>query len=362
MPRSPSIEALRSQIDRLDDEILSLLSRRATLAAEIGKRKATARQRTFAPEREKRIVERLARMNGGPLTGEMLRSIFREVISACRSLEQRLRVAFLGPEGTFSHLATRQLFGDASDLLGVPTIAGVFDEVEHGRADYGVVPVENSSQGVVTATLDRFVDSTLHIKAEAALPINLLLLSRSGTAARVRRIVSMSQPLGQCRQWLAAHFPNVPIEEVASTAAAALMAASDHRVAAVAGAAAREKYGLRAVDTNIQDQGRNVTRFLILGTEGTGPGSGDDKTSLLISVRHQAGALHRVLQPFADQRVNLLAIESRPLKGRPWEYVFFLDIAGHEEEPRVRRALKALRPRCVSVRVLGSYPVSRMVK
>jgi chorismate mutase/prephenate dehydratase len=361
-PRTRTIAALRKQIDQLDDRLLELLNQRAALAVEVGKRKARDRKRVFAPDREKGVLARLEQRNGGPLRAELLRPIFREVISACRSLEEPVAVAYLGPEGTFSHQAAREQFGAASALTAASSIGAVFDEVEHGRADYGVVPVENSSEGVVTATLDRFADSPLTIKAESLLRVNLLLLSRSGRPERVRRIVSMVQPLGQCRGWLAAHFPDVPVDEVSSTAKAAALAAADERTAAVAGVMAQERYRLHAVAINIQDQPRNFTRFLILGRDPIGPRSGDDKTSILFTVRHEAGALHRVLRPFADHRVNLLSIESRPMKGRPWEYVFFLDVSGHVQDARVGRALEALRPRCVNVRVLGSYPVSRALE
>ncbi len=362
VPRARSLDAIRADIDRIDEELLALLNRRAELAIEVGHRKAQDRKRTFAPEREKRVLGRLESLNRGPLRADMVRPIFREVISACRSLEQPLRIAFLGPEGTFSHLAARQQFGAASELAPASTISAVFDEVEHGRADYGIVPVENSSEGVVTATMDRFVNSPLSIKAEALLPVNLLLLSRSGRREAVRRIVSMAQPLGQCRGWLARNLPGIPIDEVSSTAKAAALASRDQGVAAVAGVLAQERYKLRVVAANIQDQPKNFTRFLVLTSDGTAPRSGDDKSTLLFSVRHEAGALYRVLRPFADHKVNLLSIESRPLKGRPWEYVFFLDVSGHLEEARLARALEALRPRCVSLRVLGSYPVSRTLE
>ncbi|GIW39609.1 MAG: prephenate dehydratase [Candidatus Binatia bacterium] len=359
---SRSLAALRAEIDRVDREILTWLNRRAELARQIGEKKASARLGAFAPEREKKILARLAEENPGPLRPEMVRAIFRQIIASCRSLEQPLRVAYLGPEGTFSHRAAYEQFGAASELVPVDSIEAVFDEVEHGRADYGVVPVENSTHGVVAATLDRFVPSEVTIRAERLFAIRLLLLSRSGLPERVRRIVSMEQPLAQCRRWLAEHFPGVPVEPVASTAVAASLAARDDRVAAVAGELAAELYGLRVVAEAIQDEARNVTRFLVIGRDGIGPRSGDDKTTLLFLVRHEAGALERVLRPFARAGVNLLSLESRPLRGRPWEYVFFLDVEGHVSEPRLSRVLRRLEPACVSLRVLGSYPVSRVIE
>jgi len=360
--RSRSLEQLRAEIDAVDTQLLALLTQRAELVVQVGQRKMREARRVFAPEREKRILQRLEKLNQGPLRRDMLRPIFREIISACRSLEHRLRISFLGPEGTFSHQAAREQFGQSSDLQGVPTISAVFDEVEHGRADYGIVPVENSTEGAVTATLDRFVNSALTIKAEAYLKVNLLLLSRSGRADRVKRILSMPQPLGQCREWLKLHYPAVTVEEVSSTSQAAERASGEDRVAAIAGVMAQERYGLKVVAAGIQDQPRNYTRFLIIGDDGITRRTGDDKTSLLFSVRHEPGALYRVLRPFADNRINMQTIESRPLKGRPWEYVFFLDVAGHVSEPRTERALAALRPRCVSLRVLGTYPVSRTLE
>ncbi len=358
MPRAPSIDALRAHIDRIDEKLLALLNQRAQLAIRIGQRKHSANASIYSPAREKRIFARLAATNRGPLTSESLRPIFREVISACLSLEQQLHVAFFGLPGSFSHQAARDQFGARSALMPVDSVAGVFDEVEHGRADYGIVPVENSTEGMVAATLDRFVASPLSIKAEVLLRIEQCLLSNSGQAGRVRRIVSHPQSLAQCRRWLAEHYPRAPQVEAASNAHAAQLASRDARVAAIAGRAAAEHYGLHVIAANIQDLAHNCTRFLVLGRDGPGKPSGDDKTSLLLSVPHEAGALHRVLKPFADNRVSISTIESRPLKERAWEYLFFLDLVGHVHEPRVARAVAALRTRCLLLKVLGSYPAA----
>jgi chorismate mutase/prephenate dehydratase len=358
LPRATSIDALRAHIDRIDAKLLALLNRRARLAIRIGQRKRHNQASIYSPAREKRIFQRLEAANPGPLPRESLRPIFREIISACLSLEQQLRVAFLGPLGTFSHQAAREQFGAHSLPVPVDSIADVFDEVEHGRAEYGIVPVENSTEGVVAATLDRFVTSPLSIKAEVLLRVEQCLLSRSARRDGVRQIVSHPQSLGQCRQWLAQHFPGVPQVEVASNAQAAQVARRNARVAAIAGRAAADQYGLKVLAANIQDQAHNYTRFLVLSRDGIGRPSGDDKTSLLLTAPHEAGALHRVLKPFGDNRVNLCAIESRPLKGRPWEYVFFLDLVGHAAEARVERALAALKDRCLFFKVLGSYPAA----
>jgi chorismate mutase/prephenate dehydratase len=358
LPRAPSIDALRAHIDRIDEKLLTLLNQRARLAMQVGRRKHSAQASIYSPAREKRIYQRLATANNGPLTADTLRPIFREIISACLSMEKQLRVAFLGPLGTFSHQAAREQFGARSLLSPVGSFAEVFDEVEHGRADYGIVAVENSTEGMVPATLDRFVTSPLTIKAEVLLRVEQCLLSKSGDARRIRRIVSHPQSFGQCRSWLAQHYPDVRQVETASNAHAAQLASRDPRSAAIAGRVAAEQYGLRVVAANIQDLAHNCTRFLVLGGDGAGKPSGDDKTSLLLSVPHEAGALHRVLKPFADNRVSISTIESRPLKERAWEYLFFLDLVGHVHEARVERALAALRSRCLLLKVLGSYPAA----
>ena len=358
MSRATSIDALRAHIDRIDEKLLALLNQRARLVVQIGQRKHAVRASIYNPAREKRIYQRLAATNRGPLTTDSLRPIFREIISACLSLEKPLQVAFLGPLGTFSHQAALEQFGARGLPTPVESFAEVFDEVEHARADYGVVPVENSTEGMVAATLDRFVASPLTIKAEVLLRVEQCLLSKNGDGRHMRRIVSHPQSLAQCRRWLAEHHPGVPQVEAASNAQAAELASRDAHVAAIAGRVAAEQYGLRVVAANIQDLAHNCTRFLVLGRDGMGKPSGDDKTSLLLSVPHEAGALHRVLKPFADNHVSISTIESRPLKERAWEYLFFLDLVGHVHEPRIARALKALRSRCLLLKVLGSYPAA----
>jgi chorismate mutase / prephenate dehydratase len=358
LPRATSIDDLRAHIDRIDEKLLALLNRRARLVVQIGQRKQQTRASIYNPDREKTIFQRLVGANNGPLDADAIRPIFREIIAACLSLEKQLRIACLGPLGTFSHQAVRQQFGAHAELIPVDSFAEVFDEVEHQRADYGIVPVENSIEGMVAATLDRFVSSPLVIKAEVLLRIEQCLLSRSGRVAQVREIVSHPQSLAQCRHWLAQHFPRLPQVEVSSNARAAELARGDARKAAIAGRVAAEHYGLKIVTAGIQDQAHNCTRFLVLGRDGDGRPSGDDKTSLLVSVPHEAGALHRVLEPFAVNQVSICTIESRPLKERAWEYLFFLDLVGHAKEPRVARALAALKSRCLLLKVLGSYPAA----
>ncbi len=360
MSQTRPLEALRARIDRIDERLIRLLNRRATLAVQVGRAKAQHGQVSkYAPEREKRILQRLARLNGGPLRPQTVRTIFREIISGCRTLEQPLRVAYLGPAGTYCQQAAAEQFGSGPDLVPAAAIDAVFDEVERGRAEYGVVPVENSGEGVVAQTLDRFIGSPLTIKAEVLLRIDHCLLARHAAPQRVRRIVSHPQSLAQCRGWLAQHCGSVPVLEVASNAAAAEYAAAHPGSAAIAGRAAAARYGLKLLATSIQDLPNNVTRFLVVSHDRRAKPSGDDKTSLLFAVPHEAGALFRVLEVFAQQRINLSTIESRPLKGRAWEYVFFIDLVGHVDEARMRGALAALRRRALFVKVLGSYPAWR---
>ena len=358
MPRDHSIDALREQIDRIDDQLVALLNRRAKIVTRVAESKRKANQAFFRPAREKRVYQRVEALNKGPLRREDMRSIYREIIAACLTLEQPMRVACLGPAGTFSHQAVREQFGDAADAVTLSSIGEVFDEVEHRRVHYGVVPVENSTEGVVAATLDRFVSSNLRVKAEILLRIDQCLMSKSGSADRVKRIVSHPQSLGQCRQWLAQNFARVPQEEVSSNAHAAEVAKRDAKAAAIAGRIAAEHYGLKIVAENIQDQSENLTRFFVIAHDGEGRPSGEDKTTLLVSVSHESGALYNVLKPFSDHGVNLCSIDSRPLKGRPWEYVFFLDLVGHSTDKRVIEALEAVRKRSLFLKVLGSYPAA----
>lgn len=361
MSRPHPLETLRAQIDHLDEQLVRLLNKRAELAIKVGHAKAKSGHggAKYAPEREKRIFQRLARLNGGPLRPQHLRTIFREVISSCLALEQPLRIAYLGPAGTYSQLAAAEQFGSGADLLPFASIDAVFDEVERGRTEYGVVPVENSTEGVVAQTLDRFIASPLTIKAEVLLRIDHCLLAADADPKRVRRIVSHPQSLAQCRGWLSQHFTGVPVEEVASNAAAAALAARHPGTAAIAGRRAGDRYKLKVVAGSIQDQPNNVTRFLVVSYDPRSKPTGDDKTSILFAVPHEAGALFRVLETFAQQRINLSTIESRPLKGRAWEYVFFIDLSGHADEPRMAKALAALKRRALFAKVLGSYPAWR---
>jgi chorismate mutase/prephenate dehydratase len=359
MLRKASIPALRRQIDRIDDQLLRLLNRRAELALAIAEQKARSNSGVYAPGREKGVLARLARANRGPLPEPLVRAIFREIISASRSLEQRLRIAYLGPEATYAHIAARQQFGAAADYRPAGSVAEVFHEVENGRADLGVVPVENSTEGMVAHTLDLLADSPLGICAEISLPVRHNLLARPDRAiGDVTRVIAHPQALAQCRRWLVEHLPGVATEPEASNARAAERARDEPGVAAVAAAAAAEAYGLGVLAEAIQDEPANLTRFLVLSTHDAAQPSGDDKTSILFSVRDEIGILARMLRPFAAHRIDLIKIESRPLRGRPWEYVFFLDLKGHRRERRVQQALAEVERAALRLKVLGSYPAA----
>ncbi len=358
MVRKASIPALRRQIDRIDDQLLRLLNRRAELAIAIAEQKARSNSSVYAPAREKAVLARLTGANRGPLAEPLVRAIFREIISASRSLEQHLRIAYLGPEATFTHVAARQQFGAVADYHPAASVAEVFHEVESARADVGVVPVENSTEGMVAHTLDLLAESPLRICAEILLPVRHNLLARQATLADIRRVVAHPQALAQCRRWLGEHLPTVPVEAETSNARAAERARDETGLAAIAGDAAAETYGLDVLAAAIQDDPANLTRFVVLAAHDETQPSGDDKTSILFSVRDEVGILARMLRPFAAHRIDLIKIESRPLRGRPWEYVFFLDLKGHRRERRVERALGEVERGALRLKVLGSYPAA----
>jgi len=352
------IDRLRREIDRIDDELLRLLAERAAAAQAIGRAKATGGRAVYVPAREKKILDRLNKKRGD-LPAPVVRAVFREVISACRSLERGIRVAYLGPEATYSHMAAREQFGAMASLVPAVSIPQVFEEVEREQTEFGVVPIENSTDGTVTHTLDRFLESNLKIAAEICLDVNHCLLAKRTESSRIRRIFSHPQGLAQCRRWVATNYPKATLHEMASTAQAAREASRHDDAAAIASALAGEVYGLEILAENIQDLTFNATRFVVIGPDDNPEPSGDDKTSVVFSIRDEVGILHHMLQPFSANEINLTRIESRPLKGRPWEYVFFLDFIGHRLEKRVARALEQLNGLCQMLKVLGSYPVWR---
>ena len=359
-PSAPKtgIEQLREKIDQTDDHILRLLNRRASLAQEVGRIKSQSQRAYYHPGREEEIFERLAKKNSGPFPAASVRPVYREIISACRSLEKRISVAYLGPEATFTHLAARRQFGHMAEFLPEQSITDVFEEVERGRADYGVVPIENSTEGVVSHTLDMFLDSPLQIYAEIVIEVRHNLLSKQSRLQAIKRLYSHRQAAAQCRQWLRKHLPAAPIEEVASTAEAARRAAADPEAGAIASEYAGDVYRLKVVERGIEDLANNFTRFLVIGFQ-PGVRSGNDITSIMFSVKDQPGVLWHALGTFARRGINLSKIESRPLRGKAWEYVFFAEMDGHGEEPRIQKALLALEKYAVFVKVLGSFPKAR---
>lgn len=352
---SDELKPLREKIDALDDQILSLLNKRARVVIEVGKSKKDNRKTFYVPSREQAIYERLRNDSKGPFPVEAIQRVFREIISASLSLEQPMKVAFLGPQATFTHVAAMQQFGLSALLVPQKSIPAVFEEVARGRAHYGVVPVENSNEGVVTHTLDMFMESELKINAEIFQEISHDLLSISARIADIERVYSHPQALAQCRNWLEENLPDVPLIDVASTAAAAQLAAGDRNAAAIASAMAGAQYDLRQVKANIADNSSNFTRFLVINKQFPEPGE-RDKTSIMFCIKDEPGILLRMLEPFSKRGINLSKIESRPLKKRAWEYIFFLDVEGHIENDNVHDAVEELANYCQFIKILGSYP------
>jgi chorismate mutase/prephenate dehydratase len=344
----------RKAIDRLDLHIIKLLNERTRHVLAIGEMKLKAGEEIYAPHRERAVLKRICRLNPGPITEESLQAIYREIMSSALSLEKSLTIAYLGPEATFTHQAAIRRFGASLRYSAQKTIADVFTEVSKNRADYGVVPVENSTEGVVTHTLDMFVDSDPKIVAQIVLPIQHCLLSRS-SRGQIKRLYAHPQALGQCRGWVQTHLPRVEIIETSSNARSAEFAARQKGSAAIAGVLAAEKYSVPVLEYDIQDNAANATRFLVLGRQ-CSPPTGRDRTSLMFSILDRVGALYRALAPFRRYKLNMTKIESRPSKRKAWEYFFFVDCDGHLEDRKVSKALAMLGEHCSYVKVLGSYP------
>lgn len=355
MGKNASLEKFRKKIDVLDNHLLALLNQRAKIAKDIGRIKAKNGESVLAVERESEILERLRETNTGVLPQEAVEDIFQTVFAACRALQKKLQIAFLGPEATFTHQVAIKHFGRNCDYSALPSISDVFYEVEKKRADHGVVPIENSTEGVVNHTLDMFVDSNLFIVAEREEPISHHLLSISGKLKNIKAVHSHPQALAQCRRWLETHLPGVQIHESASTADAAVKATLDGSSAAIASFLAGQMYHLKTVAARIEDSTENATRFLVVGHT-MAKRTGRDKTSILFSVKDRVGALYDALLPFRKANINLTKIESRPTKKRAWEYLFFVDFIGHQSEDRVQAALDQLQEHCSHIKILGSYP------
>jgi len=346
----------RKAIDKLDGQLIKLLNERTKHVLAIGEIKLKAGEEIYAPHRERAVLQRLCRLNQGPITNDSLRAIYREIMSSALSLEKSLTVAYLGPEATFTHQAAIRRFGSSLRYASQKTIADVFTEVSKNRADYGVVPIENSTEGVVTHTLDMFVDSDLKIVSQIVLPVQHCLISNA-RRSQIRKLYAHPQSLGQCRGWVQSHLPRVEIIETSSNARSAEFAAKEKESAAIAGVLAAEKYSVRVLEYDIQDNAANATRFLVLGRQ-CSPPTGKDRTSIMFSIVDRVGALHRALAPFRRFRINMTKIESRPSKRKAWEYFFFVDCDGHMNDSKVAKALAMLGEHCSYVKVLGSFPNS----
>jgi chorismate mutase/prephenate dehydratase len=359
LPDTTRLEGVRARIDAVDEQIHRLISERARLAQQVGISKSRDGHTVdfYRPEREAQVLRRALQRNRGPLRDEEVVRLFREIMSACLAQQEPLKVAYLGPEATFSQTAVLTHFGHSVRALPLASIDEVFHEVESAAADFGVVPIENSTEGTVNHTLDRFSGSPLKICGEVELRIHHHLMGAMSALGRIVRVASHPQSLAQCRGWLQEHLPGVELVHASSNGEAARRARDERGTAAIAGETAAEVYGLKVLAAEIEDRADNTTRFLVLGRKLLAA-SGRDRTTLLVSVSDtdSPGALHRLLEPLARHRVSMTRIESRPSHRRKWDYIFFIDIDGHAEEPHVARALAALKRRSSLFRVLGSYP------
>lgn len=357
MTMDDKLKPLRVQIDAIDAQILDLLNQRACVAQQVGHVKAETNAPVFRPEREAQVLRSVAERNPGPLLAADIQTVFREVMSACRALEKRVTVAYLGPAGTFSEQAVYQQFGRAVEGMPCASLDEVFRATEAGTADFGVVPIENSSEGVINRTLDLLLQTTLTISGEVSIQVNHSLMTRSGTMAGITSICAHSQALAQCQLWLNQNYPNIERRAVASNGEAARMAGEDPTVAAIASEIAGQKYNLQVVKAHVQDDPHNRTRFAVIGRLHTSP-SGKDQTSLVLSVPNKAGAVYKLLEPLAKHGVSMTRFESRPARMGTWEYYFYVDVEGHLQDTKVADALKELKDNAAFFKVLGSYPFS----
>ncbi len=351
------LNSLRKKIDTIDGQVVTLLNKRAGLVKSVGKIKHKSGSSVYVPDREAEIYNNIVRKNKGPLSPGAVKAIYREIMSSSLTLEKDLKIAYLGPEATFTNLAAIKKFGSQVNYSPCNSIIEIFREVEVGRSDYGVVPVENSVEGAVSHTLDMFITSDLKICSEVLLDISHNLIGKCDMNS-VKRVYSNPNVFGQCRIWLDSHLPKAELIEVASTSKAAYIASKEKGSSAIASVLAAEKYNLKILARNIEDSANNITRFLVIGQHIPSP-TKNDKTSVMFYGREKIGALHDMLAPFKRNNINLTKIESRPSKKKAWEYYFFIDMLGHSEDPNVKKALKELRSvQGVHVKILGSYPLA----
>ena len=353
-----NLDDLRNEIDSLDSEIVRLLNERINVVLQIGEAKKENGAEIYVPSREREVFDKIQKLNAGPLPEESAHAIYREIMSAALALEAEMKIAYLGPEATFTHQAARNKFGASIDYVPSVTISEVFDRVQNRTADYGVVPIENSTEGAVTHTFDQFASTPLKICAEIYLPISLTLLSKH-PRDEVTQIFSKQEAFGQCRGWLRTNMPNATLSPVESTVHAVQLALETPGSAAIASAMASDMYHIEVLATNIQDIQGNTTRFLVIGQK-YGPATGTDKTSIVFGVKHKVGALYDALSVFKTDNINMTKIESRPSKNKAWEYYFFVDIDGHAADEKVARALEDLQEHCTLMTILGSYPKAEL--
>ncbi len=348
------LQHLRSKIDEIDTKLVKLLNERTERVIAIGELKRQSGGEIYSPDREEAVLRSVVGKNSGPLPPESLRAIYREIMSSSLALEKPLIIAYLGPEATYSHMAVIRKFGSSLRYEPLPNISDVFTDVAKGRADYGVVPIENSTEGAVTHTYDMFVDSELKICSQIVLPIRHNLMAACPRDA-IKKLYSIPQVLAQCRQWLQVNMPHVEVIETSSSTRAAQVAKNEPNAGAIASALAAEMYGLTILDGNIQDSSENVTRFLVIGRKYP-QATGNDKTSVMYAVQDRVGALHDTIASFKKFKINMTKIESRPSKKKAWEYYFFVDFLGHCDDARVKKALTELAKHTMFVKILGSYP------
>lgn len=350
------LDKIRKNIDSIDQKLVSLLNQRAKEAVKVSEFKQRNNLEIYSPARENQLIQRIGQLNKGPLTNQDINTIFGEVVSVCRSLQKNLKVAYLGPVGTFTHLAAIKKFGSKTEFLPKDSISEVFDAVNKKEADYGIAPVENSIEGAINYTLDLFYESDLKICAEVVLPISHCLLAKPPVSLKnIKKVYSHPHVFPQCRRWLSMYLPWAQLAAISSTAKAAQLAASEKNCACIGNKALAQMYGLKILAKNIEDTFSNVTRFLVISANDS-QACGKDKTSLLFSVKDKVGALHDVLNLFKKHKINLTKIESRPSKKKAWEYYFFVDCQGHRANKEFQKTLKALENACVFVKILGSYP------
>jgi chorismate mutase/prephenate dehydratase len=349
-----NLDELRSKIDNLDAEIVRLLNERINVVLNIGEEKKKSGGEIYVPSREREVFDKIKSLNSGPLPDESAHAIYREIMSAALALETEMKIAYLGPEATFTHQAARSKFGVSVDYIPAGTISEVFGLVQNRSAEYGVVPVENSTEGAVTHTFDQFATTPLKICAEIYLPISLTLLAKQ-PKEEINLVFSKQEVFGQCRSWLGANMPGAKLSPVESTTKAVQLALETPGAAAIASVMASDMYDIEVLAENIQDMQGNTTRFLVIGQDYSTP-TGNDKTSIVFGVKHKVGALYDALSVFKTDNINMTKIESRPSRNKAWEYYFFVDIDGHADDEEVKRALDELQEHCTLMTVLGSYP------